>query len=136
MREDRRPVPSTAVRTRTCELWLEEPFLRARFLPGAQVELADARENLEACARLTNGQPRLALIDLRDVRSQSAEARAHFAGPEARRVSRAVALLVGSPLSRVLGNFYLGFNKPTEPTRLFGSEAEAEEWLKALPSAP
>lgn len=69
------------------------------------------------------------LVDLRAVRSQSAEARAYLAGPEATKVSAAVALLVASPLSRAIGNFYLGFNRPEVPTRLFTDEIEAERWL-------
>lgn len=131
-----RAVPAEARKTRTCLLWVDGPFLRARFLPGARVELADAVENLEASATLTAGEPRLAIIDLRAIHSQSAEARALFAGPEASRVSRAVALVVGSPLTRMIGNFFLGFNKPKEPTRLCASEQEAEDWLKSLPPPP
>lgn len=131
MTVERCSTPENAVQTRTCTIWLDE-FLRARFLPNAVVELADAEENLEACLALTAGRPRPAIIDLRQIRSQSAAARDYFAGPRANRVSTAVALLVGSPLSRVLGNFYLGFNRPKEPTRLCGSEAEAEAWLRSL----
>ncbi|MBL8613477.1 MAG: hypothetical protein JNL38_39420 [Myxococcales bacterium] len=133
---DLRPVPPEATTTRTCSLWVDGPFLRARFLPAARVELADAVENLEVSARLTGGEPHLAIIDLRGLHSQSAEARALFAGPEASRVSRAVALVVGSPLTRMIGNFFLGFNKPKEPTRLCASEREAEEWLQSLPPRP
>jgi len=72
------------------------------------------------------------LVDLRQLKSQSAEARAELAGPRAVRVSRAVALLIGSPLSRVVGNFYLRFNRPETPTRLFSSEEEARAWLEAV----
>jgi hypothetical protein len=36
----------------------------------------------------------------------------------------------------VLGNFYLGLNKPLVPTRLFTSEEEAQAWLRSfLPEA-
>lgn len=73
---DLRPVPPEATTTRTCSLWVDGPFLRARFLPAARVELADAVENLEVSARLTGGEPHLAIIDLRGLHSQSAEARA------------------------------------------------------------
>lgn len=121
-----------AVTTRTCALWLEGGLLRARFHDGADVNGEDARANLDATARLVAGRRAPALIDLRPVRSQTAEARALFAGPDAARVSAAVALLVGSPLSRVLGNFYLRFNRPETPTRLFGSEEEAARWLRAV----
>jgi hypothetical protein len=129
------PAPGLAVTTRTCTLWMEGPLLRGRFLPGAEVELADARENLEASARLIGGRAVPVLVDLRPVKSQSAEARALLAGPDAGQVGCAVALVIGSPLSRVLGSFYLRFNRPGTPTRLFASVEEAERWLLSLPPA-
>jgi hypothetical protein len=126
--------PSTAAQTRTCALSVDR-FIRASFLANAEVTLADAVENIAATAKLTGGRRLPALIDLRRVRSQSADARAYLAGPDANRVSIAVALLIGTPISRVIGNFYLGVNRPTVPTRLFTELAEAERWLdQFLPS--
>ncbi|MFO0584212.1 MAG: hypothetical protein U0229_18210 [Anaeromyxobacter sp.] len=118
-------------RTRTCELWLEDGLLRGRFLPDADVSGDDARENLDASVRLLGGKPSPTLIDLRSVRSQSAEARTVLAGPGALRVSSKVALLVGSPLSRVVGSFFLRFNRPETTTRLFDDEGKALAWLRS-----
>lgn len=123
---------SRGIVTRTCELRLEGDIVVGRFLDGAEVQLDDARENLAATARLHPGGAVPVLVDLRRVRSQTAEARAYFAGAEGSRVSRAVALLVDSALSRIIGNFYLGFNRPGTPTRLFTSEDEARAWLRAF----
>ena len=41
-----------------------------------------------------------------------------------------VRIIVGTPVSRVLGNFYLGLSNPHLPSRLFSSGDEALEWLK------
>jgi len=40
-----------------------------------------------------------------------------------------MAIVIKSPLSRVIGNFFLGMNKPAVPTRLFDDENDAIEWL-------
>jgi hypothetical protein len=120
--------PSNAIRTRTCSLWFDR-IIYGRFHDGAEVTGEDAHENLAGIADFTRGRRMPVLVDLRPVRSQSAEARAVFAGPEAAAVSAAVALVFDSPLTRVLGNFYLGFNKPLTPSRLFNSVTEAELWL-------
>lgn len=129
------PVPgSSERRTRTCG-FRRDRIILARFHPGAEVSADDARENLAVTRELTGGQRMPVLVDLRRVRSQSAEARALFAGPEATAVSAAVALLIGSPLSRVVGNFYLGFNRPEVPTRLFTDETEAMQWLEGFEMA-
>lgn len=63
------------------------------------------------------------------MRSQSAEARAYLTGPEGQRVCSAVALVVGSPVSRVVARFLLHVNRPATPTRSFTCEREAEAWL-------
>lgn len=120
--------PAT-VSTRTCAFTMEERHLVARFHPGAEVTAEDARANLEVTGRLGGWRRIPVLVDLRLLKSQSPEARALLAGPVAARVSAAVALLIGSPLSRVLGNFYLRFNRPETPTRLFSTEEEARAWL-------
>ncbi|MFL5358792.1 hypothetical protein [Archangium sp.] len=104
----------------------------ARFRAGAEVTLDDARANVALCLQKNAGQRRPLLVDLRGVKSQTAEARAYLAGREGIQVSQAVGLLIGSPVSRVLGNFYLGLNKPGVPTRLFTSEEEAQAWLRGF----
>ncbi len=123
--------PPHAVRTRTCSLWFDR-FVYGRFHDGAEVTGPDALENLGVTARLVNGRPTPVVVDLRPVRSQTAEARAAFAGAEATKVTLACALVIESPLSRVLGNFYLGFNRPQSPTRLFNSVEDAERWLSTF----
>jgi hypothetical protein len=35
-------------------------------------------------------------------------------------------------MSRVIGNFFIGFSRTNIPTRLFTSEAEAIDWLKTF----
>jgi hypothetical protein len=41
----------------------------------------------------------------------------------------AFAILIDSSVSRVVGNFFLGINKPAVPTKLFTNEKEAVKWL-------
>lgn len=110
-------------------------IITARFRPGAEVTLDDARANVALCLERNEGRRRPLLVDLREVKSQTAEARAYLAGPDGNKVSQAVGLLVASPASRVLGNFYLGLNKPSIPTRLFTSEEEARAWLRGFLAA-
>jgi len=128
---ERSSVETQPLRTRTCDLWIEDGILRGRFLPDADVTGADARTNLAESLRLVGGVRTPTVIDLRDLRSQSADARATLAGPEATKVSSRVALVVASPLSRVIGSFFLRFNRPETPTRLFGSVEGALAWVRS-----
>ncbi len=125
--------PQTETRT---VIFTFADIIIGRFRAGAEVTLADAQENVALCLRMNGGRKRPLLVDLRVVKSQTAEARSYLAGPEGSEVCSAVALLIGSPLSRVLGNFFLGLNKPGVPTQLFTSEQEALTWLRSfLPAA-
>ncbi|HLL23536.1 MAG TPA: hypothetical protein VK427_15470 [Kofleriaceae bacterium] len=91
--------------------------------------LADAVENVAVTFEL-GGRTRVrVLVDMRGVRSQSREARRYFAGPEAEKATRAVALLIGSPVSRVLANFFLRLSPQRIPTALFTQEPAAIAWL-------
>lgn len=96
---------------------------------GAEFQLADATEAVAMTWVVAGEQPRAVLVDMRGVRSQSREAREYFASDEVARRTRAVALLVDSPLSRMIGNFFLRFGDHRIPTRVFTVERDAEAWL-------
>ena len=118
--------------TRTCSVSFgKDGVLRFRSHPGVEHTLEDAQENIEAARKLTGGTKRAPnLVDFSGIRSMSREARAFYAGPDTARVMTAVAILVDSYLSRAMGNFFMGLNRPLIPTRLFSSEQEALQWLE------
>jgi len=117
--------------TRLNTVWLgEDGIARIIHVPGAEVTLRDAQETMAAYLKLNKGKRRPLFVGTKSMKSIEREARNYFAGEEAAKVASAVALIVDSPVSRVLGNFYLGVSHPHLPTRLFSLEAEALEWLK------
>lgn len=96
---------------------------------GARFELRDAEEAIVAMREIGEGARVPVLVDMRGLQSQTREAREYFMQEEAARVSAAVALLVDSPLSRLLGNFFLLRGAHRVPTRLFTEEKAAVRWL-------
>lgn len=126
--------PVGLVETRTCTFEVDpRGFVRATMKRGADFDLAEAQEATRATAQLTGGSAMPVLVDSRGVRSQTKAAREHFVGPEAVKVSSAVAILVGSPVSRMVGNFFLRSNAHQSPTQLFTNEGDAVSWLLAQP---
>jgi hypothetical protein len=108
-------------------------FIHSTILPGAEQTLDDARENVQASMQLGGGKRRPLLVDIRQIKSQTREAREYYGGEESGACFSAAAVLVGSPVSRLLGNFFLGFNKSVHaPLKLFTSEEEAIEWLQTF----
>ena len=96
------------------------------------LELDDAKENLSVIKKFGNGKPIPVLVDIRESKGGSKESRAYFASEEAGKIQSACALLVSSPLSRLIGNFFIGLNKTKFPTKLFSNEEEAITWLKTF----
>ena len=95
--------------------------------------LETAEENIDAQARIRDALGKKmtrVLIDMRETTRMSREARGHYAGERTASIQRATALLVASPLSATIANFFMGLNKPLSPTRLFTNEDEAIDWLR------
>ena len=117
--------------TAKSKLWLgDDGIVRIIHVPDADVTLADAKETMAAYLKINQGKHRPLFVDTKTMKSIAREARHYYAGEEAAMVASAVALIVETPVSRVLGNFYIGLSNPHLPSRLFTSEEEALAWLK------
>ena len=100
--------------------------------PNSVFTLDSVREFIEGVTTVSGGRRALVLADIRELRSADREARKYGSGPEWAAAVEAVANIVDSGISRVLGNFFIGINKPSVPTKLFTSEDEGLAWLKSL----
>ena len=102
--------------------------VRVDLADGADITGSDAESIVAAIVSLTAGVRSPQLIDLRSVGTVQRPARKVFAELN---VASRVALLVGSPLSRILASFGLGLNRPERgiPVKVFEDEASARHWL-------
>jgi hypothetical protein len=113
---------------------LEDGFVRATGKPTTQ-ELADAREvvDLIKAIHASWGHKLRLLVDMRQVRSLSRDARLLYQSEEYGAALVGCTLMVDSGISRVIGNFAIGLNKGHVNVRLFTTEADARAWLTSLP---
>lgn len=110
-----------------------ERIVFMRILDGAEIELENAFQNQEAVRQLTNGEKHLLVVDARSVDVYvSKEARAFSAAFKENDPCIAKAFVINSTANRLIGNFYINFNKPKVPTKLFSTEEKAVEWLKSF----
>jgi hypothetical protein len=107
----------------------EDGICYSKVAAGAIVEIEDAKYNTQMVKTVSNGKKPPILIDIREIISITKEARDHFSMRNREAGVTAIGLLIKSPVSRVIGNFYLGINKPTVPTKLFTDEKKALGWL-------
>lgn len=124
-------VPQAEILTRSSKVWLgEDGIVRKQFLPNADETEADAKEAWDAIEKVSLGQKRPLLVNLTGLHSMDAGARAYYESDQAANVISAGAGLTSSAMSRVIGNFFLGFNRSRHPIKLFNSEPDALNWLK------
>jgi hypothetical protein len=107
-----------------------------RYDAGAVVDLEAATEEVRLIQELTNEvltDGCYLLIDIRPITSIDRASRRLFASEEVSQNKgvpvQALALVIGSPVGRVVGNFWFKLNSPPHPTRLFATEEDAQAWL-------
>ncbi|HWY37659.1 MAG TPA: STAS/SEC14 domain-containing protein [Bacteroidia bacterium] len=111
--------------------WMgKDGIVRTKVKPLAEVTLKEAQENSVVVNSFYVGKKYPLLVDSRNIKSITKEARDHFSIQNRETAVSAFAILIHSPLSRIIGNFFMGLNKPTVPARLFTEEKEAIGWLK------
>ena len=98
--------------------------------PRTTVLVEDATAAIETMARLTGGRRSPLLVDMRDTGPLDGAARAELTRRS--ELETAVALIVGTPLNRMMANLVLSVNRSRVPVRLFDNEASAIKWLKVL----
>ena len=120
------------VTTSVAKLYLDEHnIVHMEFInQGGAVNLANAKEILVARLALYSLEKKhLLFVDLRSNPKPSIEARSFSKSPEVNDTCVAMAMIIDGPFSRLLGNFFLGFNKGAYPVKLFTCEKLATEWL-------
>ena len=121
---------SEKIRLRTAEIQLRgDNIIHIDILPKAELYLKDSNEIYDTVMNIAKGRLYPLLIDANSIVSMDRDARKRFSKET---TVSAVALLVGTPLSKIIGNFFIGLNKTSIPFKLFTSKTDALEWLKAF----
>ena len=116
------------VQTPYIRIWMEENILHCAFADNLNLDLDIAKHCVAQRISFSQGIQQLCLIDMRTIRSTTKEAREYMA-KEGAQLVKAGALLIGSALTRTIGNIFLTINKPPVPSKLFTNEKDAKEWL-------
>ncbi|WP_417610359.1 STAS/SEC14 domain-containing protein [Owenweeksia hongkongensis] len=110
---------------------LDSGILHCSITENAYLDVEDGRAIIEGVQAIYNGKKIPVFVDIRNAKGASSECRRLFQGKEIAKYQNACALLVDSPLTQLLGSFFLGLNKTEFPTRLFTNQDKALEWLKS-----
>ena len=108
----------------------DDGILEFDYLTNRVVDLDIARTAVGEARELVRA-PTPTLVRINLVKEVTRDARVFFAeSEENRQVSSKVALLIASPLGRIIGNFFMGLNRAALPVRLFTEVDAAVAWLQ------
>ncbi len=124
------------ISTRIAEIsWLnqEKGIIFSKAKKGVEINVDDARESMEALANFDHPSRRM-IVDISEIKNQTAEARAYYSSKESTDYVKSMALLTGSKFSigNIIGNFFIGLNKGDIPTKLFYNLEDAITWTESL----
>lgn len=110
----------------------EDGIVRTQVKLKIDIGITEAKENSELVNRLIGKNKAPLIVDNREIKSISKEARDHFSISNRESSVSAIAIIIDSSLSRMVANFYLGINKPKVPVKLFNQEELAVKWCKEI----
>ncbi|MDF1673681.1 MAG: hypothetical protein P1U41_09255 [Vicingaceae bacterium] len=121
------------IETSAASYYIENNILFMRAKQDANFTLEVTIEGIEGRKKMQAGKKLPALIDMRLMSEVSEEAKEYSAREEVTDLYIAMAILTGKSLAaNIVGNFFINFNKPNIPTKLFKSESKALAWLETF----
>jgi hypothetical protein len=120
----------------TSKIFIDGIYLWVVFKDNIDMSIDDAINHEQSIYKLAQGKKYLIMLDGRaHMATFSPEARKYMAeSPLVNEVRVAQAIIVSSLAGRLIANFYIKFNKPPRPVRVFNDEASAKKWLKQFES--
>ncbi len=108
-------------------------IMHQTYKDNAEISMKDSAAEMEIYMKeYCSEKRRPILVDINNLKSVSKESRGIYSSKETARYLSAAALLVGNPVSQIIGNFYLGINKTIMPVKMFTRSDEALAWLKTF----
>ena len=93
------------------------------------VDITIAHKTTDYRLEIQKGKLYPLLSNIRQVKSSTKEARDFLASEAGCEGVLAAAVLIGSPIGSMIGNFFIRISKPLRPTKIFSDEEEAKKWL-------
>jgi hypothetical protein len=109
----------------------ELDLLEVDYQENCIVDRKEALQVMEASRQFRNGSNKYTMITAtKDFFNMTPDARATFAEEMKKGFElEKMAILVNSLAYRILANFFIRFDKPPVPTKMFNSRKEAIDWL-------
>jgi hypothetical protein len=110
----------------------ESNIVIIRISDNVELDVEDVKEMFAKRLEVIGENP-YAIINISGKHSGiTSEARKLAAEPQYALYRQAFAMVVNSLAQRIIGNFYIKFDSPPSPARVFNDEKAAFEWVKTF----
>lgn len=110
--------------------WFDEDgILYAVSKKGVGRTMENARKTLEGFKKLLDGSRVCLLVDS-TYSSQTPREIRDYVAEEFPHMFKAIAIISGSALGKMVANIFFTIKKPAYPIKIFNNENEAKKWLK------
>jgi hypothetical protein len=110
----------------------DPPLVRLEMFGNVLISAKEAKVMNDLIGVLSEGKEIPVLMIADEITQFDASARDFSASEEGTRYTVADAMVVKNIAQRLLASFYLSFNKPKKPSKMFSSEEEAIKWLYSI----
>lgn len=100
---------------------------------GVEIDLEHMDEGIAARDKIQQGSPMLSLTDIRNIYSITNQARSYAAKHERlQQLTTASAILSSTLATKLFANFFVKFDQPKYPTKIFTDKKNAIAWLETF----
>lgn len=119
------------IHTKIAKVYLgEDSIVHIDFKENAYETYETLSENALAINRVGGDKgDNLVVFDIKKVIGASKEARRLAKSKKYIHVFKAVGIVVGNPLTRMIASFFIGFSEPGFPVKIFEDKTSARNWL-------
>lgn len=112
--------------------FINENILRVELKDGVEIDRKDSEAIFETRRKVMGDRDYYVLLVHGKHSSVTNDTRKMAAEPQFALYRKAFAIVVNSLAQRLIGNFYIKFDMPPSPTRLFTDEQKAIQWIKSV----
>jgi hypothetical protein len=127
------PRDKITFRLRTSTVWFDdEGILYSKPDPDAPVDQSneDIKEDMEKLRSFV-GNRKVCIVGEASKTAQSPrKEQRDFIAAEIESITKAMAIIITSPVSRMIANLFFSFKPPAYPVKMFNTQEEATAWIR------
>ncbi len=93
------------------------------------IDISKIQKTVRSRVEALNGNSYPLLSNIKSIKNSTKEARDYLASKDGCQGISKAAILISSPVSSMIANFFIKASHPIIPTKMFTNEAEAKNWL-------